>query len=219
MSDENFLARWSQRKRQIAREAEQQAVSPPESAEPDAREPAEPFDLSLLPRIEDLTDASDIKAFLQKGVPDALRNAALRRAWALDPMVRDYVGDALDYAWDWNVAGGVPGSGELQAGTDIARMVQQVFGDAPELADEKSSQAVENVNDSAAMHNLAAASPAPDGVGELSKGQVEDLAPLPQDEAHDQTVIASDVGDPDAAALQQKSRRHGGAMPTAQPKV
>ncbi|MDB5507803.1 MAG: hypothetical protein JWL93_272 [Hyphomicrobiales bacterium] len=215
MSDDNFLARWSQRKRQIAREAEKQAVAPPEPAEPDTREPAEPLDLSLLPRIEDLTDASDITAFLQKGVPDALRNAALRRAWALDPMVRDYVGDALDYAWDWNVAGGVPGSGELQAGTDVARMVQQVFGDAPAPENEKSSQADEKVNSFAAPQNAPVDTATASGSGQMSDDETQDPDSLPQVDAAATEVIAADIRIPEHVAPQQKSRRHGGAVPSS----
>ena len=65
---------------------------------------------------------------LRKGVPEHLRNAALRKSWALDPAIRNYVNPALDYAYDWNTPGGVPGSGELDAGTDVARMVLQIMG-------------------------------------------------------------------------------------------
>ena len=77
MSDKNFLARWSQRKRQVAEEARKRAEPQPAPVE-------EPLDLSLLPDIEALTAESDIALFMQKGVPDTLRNAALRRMWALD---------------------------------------------------------------------------------------------------------------------------------------
>jgi hypothetical protein len=52
----------------------------------------------------------------------------LRKSWALDPAVRNYVSPALDYAYDWNAPGGVPGAGELAPGTDVVRMVAQVMG-------------------------------------------------------------------------------------------
>jgi hypothetical protein len=130
----DFLSRWSRRKLEVKREDEAPApADAPPSTEVDA--PAEelsPEELAALPAIESLTAESDIAAFLRKGVPQALRNAALRRAWALDPEIRDYVGHARDYGYDWNVPGGVPGTGPLDPGTDIARMVEDVFGKSHE---------------------------------------------------------------------------------------
>ena len=93
-------------------------------------EAAPEFDLSSLPKLEELTGATDITGFLSKGVPEHLRNAALRKSWALDPAIRNYVNPALEYAYDWNTPGGVPGGGELGAGIDVARMVSQIMGDA-----------------------------------------------------------------------------------------
>ena len=52
----------------------------------------------------------------------------LRKSWALDPAIRNYVNPALDYAYDWNTPGGVPGSSELGAGMDVARLVSQIMG-------------------------------------------------------------------------------------------
>ena len=91
------------------------------------REPE--FDLSSLPKLEELTGSTDITAFLRKGVPEHLRNAALRKSWALDPAIRNYVNPALEYAYDWNTPGGVPGGGELGAGIDVARLVSQIMGE------------------------------------------------------------------------------------------
>ena len=52
-----------------------------------------------------------------------------RKSWALDPAIRNYVNPALEYAYDWNAPGGVPGGGELGAGVDVARLVSQIMGD------------------------------------------------------------------------------------------
>ena len=116
--DKGFLARWSQRK-QEARQPEPKPEAPV-AATPDvpsrhaAEVEAEPeFDLSSLPKLEELTGTTDITAFLKRGVPEHLRNAALRKSWALDPAIRNYVNPALEYAYDWNTPGGVPGGGEL----------------------------------------------------------------------------------------------------------
>ena len=102
---------------------------------------AEPeFDLSSLPTLEELTETTDITAFLEKGVPEHLRNAALRKSWALDPAIRNYVNPALEYAYDWNTPGGVPGGGELDAGVDVARLVSQIMGEpAAEIANPNAS--------------------------------------------------------------------------------
>ena len=137
--DKGFLARWSQRK-QEAKQPEPKPDGPAAEAEvaaaPVAEAEAEPeFDLSSLPKLEELTATTDITGFLRKGVPEHLRNAALRKSWALDPAIRNYVNPALEYAYDWNTPGGVPGTGELGAGMDVARMVSQIMGDGEPVAE------------------------------------------------------------------------------------
>lgn len=133
--EKGFLARWSDRKREAARnETERESkpsAAPAREAPPAgtaASETEPPFDLASLPKLEDLTADTDMTVFFKKGVPDSVRNAALRKSWALDPAIRNYVNPALDYAYDWNKPGGVPGAGELAPGTDVARMVSQVMG-------------------------------------------------------------------------------------------
>ncbi len=130
---EGFFARWSRRKRAaregVAVEPEPE-VPPPGEGPPQAAADAaaeEPVDLAHLPKIEEITAETDLSAFFRKGVPAALRNAALRRAWSLDPTIRDFIGPA-DYAWDWNTPGGVPdfldGVGETPA---IRALVERMF--------------------------------------------------------------------------------------------
>ncbi|HEY5128785.1 MAG TPA: DUF3306 domain-containing protein [Bradyrhizobium sp.] len=137
MSDEDqsgdnkgFLARWSQRKREAKQPDRDVATDGADvPAMPVAESEAVPeFDLSSLPKLEDMTASTDITAFLRRGVPEHLRNAALRKSWALDPAIRNYVNPALEYAYDWNTLGGVPGSSEIGAGMDVARMVLQIMG-------------------------------------------------------------------------------------------
>lgn len=200
---EPFLSRWSQRKRQIAEETRKAAEAGP--ATPPAPEAAdEPFDLSLLPDLEALTAQTDMSLFLQKGVPDDVRNAALRKIWALDPAIRDYVGDALDYAWDWNAPGGVPGGGELGAGFDTAKMVAQIFGDQP--ADENVIEYVAAQQDRSELTGLA-----PNLVDETRSLEPDGPEPLVVSGTlvTDQpTLVPEEV----RAALHKK-RRHGGAAP------
>ncbi|HTG07324.1 MAG TPA: DUF3306 domain-containing protein, partial [Bradyrhizobium sp.] len=137
MSDEeqsadnkNFLARWSQRKheaKQPDRDAPTANSDAPSGPVAES-EVVQEFDLSSLPKLEDMTATTDITGFLRKGVPEHLRNAALRKSWALDPAIRNYVNPALDYAYDWNTPGGVPGSSEIGSGMDVARLVSQIMG-------------------------------------------------------------------------------------------
>ncbi len=151
-SDDNksFLARWSQRKHE-AKQPDRDG--PPADADVPAApvaegDAAQEFDLSSLPKLEDLTATTDITAFLRKGVPEHLRNAALRKSWALDPAIRNYVNPALEYAYDWNTPGGVPGSSEIGAGVDVARLVSQIMGSG-EAAVEPSVPAADPGNEPA----------------------------------------------------------------------
>ena len=140
----NFLSRWSRRKLQASAPPVEDCGpegQTPEREERALREPGEPpltqavegdseitpVELAALPAPEELTAASDITRFLRKGVPAALRNRALRRMWVIDPAVRDFVGDARDYAWDWNTPGGVPLSRPLPSTMDVEKMVQNIF--------------------------------------------------------------------------------------------
>lgn len=124
-SNDNVFARWSRRKLsarqeepargdetpspEVAAEEVGAASQEPEAAETETDEPSEP-----LPRIEDLTAESDLSAFLRKGVPMALKSAAMRKMWSLDPGIRDYVGPS-EYAWDFNQPGSMGGFGPLDA--------------------------------------------------------------------------------------------------------
>lgn len=130
MSEEGFFSRWSRRKRAVEAglPAEEPAPAPAaETPPPVVEEP--PFDITTLPPIESLTLESDITGFLRKGVPAVLQRAALRRAWTLDPAIRDFVGPA-DYAWDYNAVDGVPGASLTLTG-NIREMLAQAFGPAP----------------------------------------------------------------------------------------
>src|SRR5688572_25008744 len=137
-SGDNFLARWSRRKQAVEvaeppREsvAERAAAEPPgpsvsgESPRPDATAPdgAEPSE--ALPRIEDLTAESDLTAFLRDGVPEALKRAAMRRMWSLDPVIRDFVG-LSEYAWDFNDPSSIPGFGPAAAASPVAELIAQL---------------------------------------------------------------------------------------------
>jgi len=148
MSDpENFLTRWSRRKREAADDSdrtpsdeqrqrtpdapsvERAAIDPSPPPPSDAASaPAEPaFDLTKLPPIESITAETDIRAFLAPGVPADLRLAALRRAWAADPKVRDFVG-LNDYDFDFHTPGAIPGFGPLTMTDELRQEVARIVG-------------------------------------------------------------------------------------------
>ena len=137
--EDGFLGRWSRLKRAQAKpEPEPGPVEdlPPEPPVPEPEMLSEE-ELAALPRVEDLTEGSDIRAFLRVGVPRQLRNAALRRMWMLTPAIRDYRDPAVDYAWDWNTPGGVPGDGVAPSPERAAEMLRDLFAPRAERPPER----------------------------------------------------------------------------------
>lgn len=221
--EKGFLARWSERKREAAKNESETEREPkpalPDAAAPEAQpagstasETEPPFDLASLPKLEDLTADTDMTVFFKKGVPESIRNAALRKSWALDPAIRNYVSPALDYAYDWNKPGGVPGAGELAPGTDVVRMVAQVMGwtepqrpsgSEPDRAGEPSdapTDAVRQPDAPSLSVRLSAATPPEQSALEPSATS-ERVAP------DEESGTSHDV------ASQQAARRHGSARP------
>ena len=72
------------------------------------------FDPASLPPVESISGSTDIRSFLLPGVPAALTQAALRRAWTTDPAIRDFIGIA-DNQLDFTDPTGIPGFGPLTA--------------------------------------------------------------------------------------------------------
>ncbi|MGA7974559.1 MAG: DUF3306 domain-containing protein [Pseudolabrys sp.] len=114
--DESLLLRWSRRKHQARQESQQETpheVAPEKSTEPAAEapsaadaaskpvepadqsptvvveqagEPEHEVDIESLPDIETLTYESDFSVFLREGVPERLKQAALRKLWLSNPV-------------------------------------------------------------------------------------------------------------------------------------
>ena len=142
MSDEQFLARWSRRKQEAkAGHAEPAAEEATEAhaPAPSDRAAAEPVlpetDLSNLPPIESIDAATDITAFLRKGIPQELSRAALRRAWSADPAIRDFVGLA-ENAWDFNDPNAMAGFGPLDYSAEqVDALVRRIVGGVVETTE------------------------------------------------------------------------------------
>lgn len=201
-----FLSRWSQRKL-AEKEGEPPPPEPPSEAPaeaapalaaeqpPEAPRAEEELDLSTLPPVETLTAESDFSVFWKKGVPEGLRQAALRRAWVADPLIRDHV-SPLDYGWDFNSPGGLPpGFTDALSETaeKLAELLRQAVGEPePEPVPAPDVTVAESLPAPAEETNL----PAQEMVL-----LAEDAAPPPQE-----PVLAPEE-------FPAPKRRHGGALP------
>lgn len=215
---DNFLGRWSRRKRGHEPD-DSQAEKPKERSNDRTVPPPEPvrqatpkdkvavtprpeFDVSSLPPIESIGAGTDISVFMQAGVPSVLRHAALRRAWSADPAIRDFMGPTENY---WDAAGpdGIPGFGELDPSFDVRRMVSELFGETgPKEARPES-------NPTDAPEHFAENSEAPDRDrdGKSVTSESEQVAPQRTENGAPQKDSTQ------TQPLQKVARRHGGAMP------
>jgi hypothetical protein len=211
---DNFLSRWSRRKREDG--ADQSRLK--DSAEPesdrtapgsqprqaiskdDAGTPPE-FDVTKLPPVESIDADTEISAFMQKGVPSALRHAALRRAWSADPAIRDFMGPTENY-WDAVGPDGIPGFGELDPGLDVKRMVSELFGEAtPERPHAESDNSV--TTPEASAENLKS----PDDSDKAVAPELQPTVPPRTGNAAAQKNTTA------PEPIQKMTRRHGGALP------
>lgn len=201
MTEEEFLARWSRRKRASRSDAPPAETAKPagEASVPSPGAEAEPdVDLGSLPPIDAITAATDVTAFLRKGVPQELMHMALRRAWSADPAIRDFIGLA-ENAWDFNDPKAMPGFGPLDCSqAELAAWVDRIVG---------------------GLRNAAEALPdTPTALQESSDLPSADLvhsALLTEEPA--QAVItetaASVAPQPTTEAHEVRRRIHGGALP------
>jgi hypothetical protein len=234
MTEDDFLKRWSRRKREVA-EAEKPAAANAETGEQappaDHAVPGEPakksegeFDPASLPPIESITAVSDITAFLRAGVPAELTRAALRRVWTTDPAIRDFVGLA-ENAWDFTDPNAMPGFGPLESTDEVRRMIAQIVDQigaaarpqvaearAPGMDDSENSNASNVVG--AAEHEDGALNDVgsePDRTGEGAAENLGNQVLLHGNKDND--AVQRDVTE-DAKKTKQLSHRiHGAALP------
>ncbi|MFM9845975.1 MAG: DUF3306 domain-containing protein [Hyphomicrobiaceae bacterium] len=228
MSDpESFAARWSRLKRATATE-QQEAASVQPAAQPADTAPAvdtstdpraesdrekasseTPFDPKSLPSIDSIMAGSDIKAFLQAGVPKDLTRAALRRAWTADPAIRDFIGLA-ENQWDFTDPTAMPGFGPLEATDDVRQLVAQAMG---RLAD---STKVGGPDEVALASDSAQAR---DGAPREVTAALPTNTAMPEEQARARQDRVAEVDDGQPALPAKETgdihgrRTHGGALP------
>jgi len=236
MSEEDFLKRWSRRKREVA-EAEKPVPSESGAGDTDSKPAAEQgvaeesahppqaeFDPATLPPIESITAVSDITAFLRAGVPAELTRAALRRVWTADPAIRDFVGLA-ENAWDFTDPNAMPGFGPLESTEEVRRMIARIVDSIGEAAKPPASEAQpdtagfsQNSNDSntisasdeqlqAPWQVAAAQEQAGEDPAEIAGNQV-----LPQSNNED-VAMQRDLAEGIKKPQQLSQRQHGRALP------
>ena len=233
MSDGSFLSRWSRRKAEVAR-----GVAPP--APDEVAAPAEPASdepggdalqalIDALPKLDELTRESDFTAFLAKGVPAALRDAALRKLWSLDPELGKW-SDMAEYAWDWNTPGMAPGYGPLEEGFDAQAMLDRILPrhdlpEPPEAGKLALDQGRDEESRMDAAGEAATAGDAPSAAPDEPAGVIAEAgAEGPFHSAENEAMFtpAAPAGAPDgppsatsadAGSAPGKRRKHGGALP------
>ena len=218
---ESFAARWSRLKLKAKTRpdtppgpedarAQAQTVansSPPSSGSGDRKEPA--FDLSTLPSIDSIVAGTDIRAFLQAGVPAELARAALRKAWSADTSIRDFIGIA-ENQWDFTDPSAIPGFGPLRAQDDIGQLVRQAMGEL--------KQSLRHEGAPEPTPHVSAQAPGPEPVSVQIPGMPDESA----SKAESGTAVKANV-EPDIAAPQHDEQRaldrrpnrrgHGQAVP------
>jgi hypothetical protein len=228
---ENLFSRWSRLKHEANVEQRAEPVEPAQTSDiPDtnegdegtAHEPVDAdnpstapvFDPASLPPIDSITAFSDIRPFLQAGVPAELTQGALRSAWAADPAIRDFIGIA-ENQWDFNDPDGIPGFSAVKL-TDYAQGLAFLnfrnLGDADEAAPTISG------NDEQSLSAVSAATPdeSTDKIDQVAAAPAEVFQEaVPPARVAEETAI--DSGEPMEAPLEnrprQSTRLHGSALP------
>lgn len=206
--EEGFLTRWSRKKRDAGAEAAAAPESSPQAAPPiaEAASPAgTPCEPPPLPPLESIGPGSDISAFLAPGVPTALSQAALRRAWSADPTIRDFIG-LSENSWDFTAVDGVPGFGAISP-DDVGRLLKRVMGE-PEKAEPGEAGAIAAAEPAAEEARAEASPPA-----DAPPAPAEITAPAVPAPTYKVNVAAQhELGEGENAAAPPR-RRHGGALP------
>ncbi|KQP76615.1 hypothetical protein ASF41_02235 [Methylobacterium sp. Leaf111] len=222
---ESLLSRWARRKQEVRQHERAQAVTepsalavPPEpqvvdealvSSEPALDDESLADAIARLPKIEDLTAETELVPFLRAGIPAALRKAALRRMWSVDPAIRDFVSEAREYAYDWNTPGGVPGLGPMLPTDDITAMVERIMtGHAPKPPQEPVGIQEGDVE--------VAPSTVPVADETAAETQMVSIQDTPTAHVGAEDLHPSQNGERtfQSAPIVSPLRRHGGAMPS-----
>lgn len=226
MTEEDFLKRWSRRKREadVAKNPAREEARDPEAkarelalASTGAKAPPAEFDPATLPPIESINALTDVTAFLRDGVPVELTRAALRRVWTADPSIRDFVGLA-ENAWDFTDPNAMPGFGPLESTDAMRQMIARVVDQIGESVRHQVADASQSTHDYSAVSAPEQSDTAPEEIKPVSAPSTG----RPAEEPNNQRLVQSNKEDDAAqrdvteeAANRKESfpRAHGSALP------
>jgi hypothetical protein len=229
---ENLVMRWLRLKQESGAASQPIPAEPapeasivdetPSRGDPNEQPPQEPetpapaaFDPACLPPIESITSGTDIRLFMQSGVPAELMRAALRAAWVADPAIRDFVGIA-ESQWDFNDPTAMPGFGPMDAMDSVRSLAAHA---ASRL--EITPGAIARTSESAGRPIGETMSPAPERQADAirqSSSTAEENSPCVEAGccAPEKERVIADVPGPRPEADQ---RRGGGVHGSALPKL
>jgi hypothetical protein len=214
MSDDDFLTRWSRRKREAAKpEPPDEPVAPAKADAPQAETDtaaapaeAEPVDLDSLPSLDSITESTDIKPFLRAGVPEELTRSALRKMWTSDPAIRDFI-EIAENQWDFNDPASIPGFGEIDFSPEqVRQMAAKLVGDIERVAENVQTVLEPDSAQQAAPPKAATVSI------DVSKPEPHDHPALQEENVAPQQEKNSPEEKETVRRL-TRARRHGGALP------
>lgn len=107
-NEDNFISRWSKRKRAVEKEETQAEENlAPDQETPEETVPAEDEEsranreAAEAVNIDELAYESDFSLFMRRGVPAALKKQAMRKLWTSNPILANLDG-LNDYEEDFN---------------------------------------------------------------------------------------------------------------------
>jgi hypothetical protein len=243
---ENFLSRWARRKRDVAKgevrpadredAAADASIAAPkhsdtpapddkiqnEVAEQKTDEPA--FDPASLPSLDSITAETDMRPFLARGVPASLRQAALRRVWAADPKIRDFI-ELAENQWDFNNGQAEILGFDFSAPTgDITRMIADIYAKKSESESEiegksnapRSDESVPTVSThrEIAAHRNVTGTSSGDATTPAATELANETVRQTLVERHDEQDAASQKNDATQdSEFESRRSSHGRAMP------
>jgi hypothetical protein len=226
---ENFVSRWARLKRdsdiQPRTEAVENVMLPPAaevapgSSGAIAAQPGidaadnEPFDPASLPSIEAINVDTDIRGFLQSRVPAELARTALRRAWASDPVIRDFIGIA-ESQWDFNDPNAIPGFGPLLETDNLPALLADALGGRDRLA-QMASETLVPVSQASSAVTGHEPPEVDQNVQQTFRGSGSVGTSVPDSPNREVEPNAAPKGDLTAEAngFSVNRRSHGGALP------
>lgn len=105
---EGFLNRWSTRKQaarvdEVAPDSDPEALAPAETPEEPEKSDVEILEELGLKDPDEMAPGDDFSGFMASGIPDRLRNRALRKLWLTNPVLAN-LDELIDYGEDFTDA-------------------------------------------------------------------------------------------------------------------